>query len=311
MSNPSFKIVVAEALSESAMQRLQQAGEVVALPDCGRDRLIEAVRDCDALVVRTYAVVDSEVIAAGLRLRVIGRAGIGLDNIDLDAACNAGIAVVHTPAASTEAVAEMTIGLMVMLERRLSWAEQQLRRGEFVQARREPAGRELRDLTLGIIGFGRIGQRVAAIARGGFGMTIVYNDILEIPPGAVLARALTKEALYASADIISLHVPLTSQTRGLIGAPQLGQMKPATLLINTARGAVLDSGAVSAALCSGRIRGAAVDVFDPEPPNASDPLLRAPNCIVTPHIGSRTQTALAAMNDVVDQVIAVLRGQPA
>lgn len=297
-------------MSASALERLRGVGQVVQLASCGARELREAVRDCDALVVRTYAQVTAEVIRSAPKLRVIGRAGIGVENIDTAAARGAGVVVVHAPAASTQAVAELTIGLMIALERRVPGAEARLRAGAFIEARNELKQRQLGEMNLGIIGFGRIGQRVAGIAHAAFGMTILYNDIREITEDHVPAASLSKDEIYAGSDVISLHVPLTVATRHLIGAEAIGKMKRGVLLINTARGGVVEAGALAGALATGQVGGAAIDVFEPEPPPAGHPLLHAPNCILTPHIGSRTKTALEAMNEVVEDVIAVLEGRP-
>ncbi len=309
MADASCKIVVAERISSHALQRLREAGEVLQLDSCDQVSLHAAVADCDALVVRSYTHVSDSIIHAAPKLKVIGRAGVGVENIDTAAAAAAGVVVVHTPAASTQAVAELTIGLMVALERRVFWAGQQLQQGRFKAARNELASRQLGEMTLGIIGFGRIGQRVATIARHGFGMKIVWNDIRDVESPIEAAAAVSKAEIYTNADVISLHVPFTDQTRHLIDAAALSKVKRTTLLINTARGAVVDTRALSEMLHAGRIAGAAVDVFDPEPPPPDHPLLSAPHCILTPHIGSRTQASLAAMNDVVEDVIAVLQNR--
>ncbi len=309
MADPGCKIVVAERLSNSALERLRAVGEVAELESCDPDTLREAVRDCHALVVRTYADVSADIIKSALALKVIARAGVGVENIDTKAAAAAGITVVHTPAASTEAVAELTIGLMITLERRACWAQEQLRNGAFEQARNQIASAQLGEMTLGIIGFGRIGQCLAGMAQRAFGMSILFNDILPIPHEEDVVRAVSKDEIYAEADVVSLHVPLTPATRGLINAPTLRKMKSTALLINTARGAVVDAAALAAALDAGVIAGAAIDVFDPEPPPPDHPLRSAPHCILTPHIGSRTASSLAGMNDVVDDVIAVLQGR--
>ncbi len=309
MADRGFKIVVAERLSNSALERLRAVGEVAELESCDPDTLRGAVRDCHALIVRTYADVSADVIESAPALKVIARAGVGVENIDTKTAAAAGIAVVYTPAASTEAVAELTIGLIITLERRVCWAQEQLRQGAFKRARNQLASAQLSEMTLGIIGFGRVGQRVAGMAQRAFGMNILFNDILPIPHSEGVARAVGKDEIYAEADLVSLHVPLTPETRSLINAPTLRKMKNTALLINTARGAVVDAAALAAALDAGVIAGAAIDVFDPEPPPPDHPLLSAPRCILTPHIGSRTASSLAAMNDVVDDVIAVLQGR--
>lgn len=310
MARGTYRIVVAERISPSAMQRLGAVGEVVELESHDRATLLAAARDCDALVVRTYAEVSAPVIQAAVRMKVIGRAGVGVENIDTVAAAAAGIVVVYSPAASTQAVAELTIGLMITLERRVSWAEQELRQGKFKETRSRLANRQLAEMTLGIIGYGRIGRRVSEIAHDAFAMHTLFNDIREVEYDESFAAAAGREEIYTQADVVSLHVPLTDLTRNLVDAAALGTMKATALLINTARGAVVDAETLAEALRDGQIAGAAVDVFDPEPLPLDHPLLGAPNCILTPHIGSRTRTSLAAMNDVVDDVIAVLQGRP-
>lgn len=309
MADAQAKIVVAERLSDHAMNRLGEVGGVALLQSCEAHSLRAAVEDCAALLVRSYAQVTSEIIAAAPNLKVIGRAGVGVENIDVASASAAGVIVVYTPAASTQAVAELTMGLMVALERRVIGSEQRMRAGEFAATRDGLARRQLNEMTLGIVGFGRIGSRVAQIAHHGFGMRVVYNDILEIESTSVPADAMSKDTLFAEADVVSLHVPLTAETRRLINANSLAGMKEGTLVINTARGGVVDAQALADMLHCGQISGAAIDVFDPEPPGDDHPLLHAPNCILTPHIGSRTRLALEAMNDVVEDVIAVLHGK--
>ncbi len=307
-------IVVAERLSESAMTRLEAAGQVAVLDTCGEAALTDAVRRADALVVRTYSKVTASVIAAGRaggRLKVIGRAGVGVDNIDLRAAAEAGIPVVHTPAACTFAVAELTVGLIVAVQRRIALFDQRVRQGEFASLRAEGGlTPELQHQTLGIIGMGRIGQAVSKRMHDGLGMRVVYYDIREIGYLPFAAQALASaEAVYAEADVISLHVPLTSLTRGMVGTEALAHFKRGSYLVNTSRGPVVQAAPLADALKEGRLAGAAIDVFDPEPPPPDHPLLSAPNCVLSPHVASRSREGLAAMNDVVDDVIAVLAGK--
>jgi phosphoglycerate dehydrogenase-like enzyme len=308
-------IVVAEGLSESALQRLRAAGDVTVLESRDEPALIAAVAHADALLVRTYARVNAKVIAAAQaagRLKVIGRAGVGVDNIDVRAARDAGIVVVNTPAACTVAVAELVVGLIVAVERGIVWHDPRVRRGEFSTLRAGiPRNTELQHQTLGIIGMGRIGRAVGHRLHNGMGMRIVYHDIREIGwlpfPAEACARA---EEVYAQSDVVSMHVPLTSLTRGMIDAAALAKFKPGACLINTSRGPVVDAAALAAALREGRLAGAAIDVFDPEPPPPDHPLMSATNCILTPHIASRTREGIDAMNDVVDDVIGILAGKP-
>ena len=310
MTRKPWQIVFAEKFAAGAIERMRAIGDVTVLDDHSEESLKAAVRDCDAVLVRTYAPMSRTVLESAKRLRVIGRGGVGLENIDLAAARERGIAVVYTPAAATDAVAELTVGLMIALLRKIPAGDTAVRSGRLAEVRQVWSGRELSELTLGIVGLGRIGRAVARRCRNGFGMSVLYNDI--VAPGWLdfAAAAVGKEELYAKSDVISLHVPLTDQTRQLINTTTLARFKPGSVLINTARGAVVNNGALAHALASGTLAGAALDVFDPEPPPADDVLLHAPNTLLTPHIGARTERGLARMNDVVEDVIRVLEGKP-
>ncbi|MFH0982955.1 MAG: NAD(P)-dependent oxidoreductase, partial [Planctomycetota bacterium] len=304
MDAPRPKIVVCEPYADHALERLRRVGDLVQLQVPAEDELIAAVADADALLVRTYTQVTQRALESAPRLRVVGRGGVGVENIDVRSAAAHGIVVVHTPAAATEAVAELTLGLILALERKIIAGDGLVRAGDFEGARRAAVGRELGQCTLGIVGMGRIGRAVGRIAAAGFGARVLYNDILDIGPLDFPAQPLPKPELYAAADIVTLHVTLTRQTRGLINAEALAHFRPTTTLINTARGAVVEAGAVAAALCEGRLAGAAFDVFDPEPPPPDHALLYAPNVVLSPHAGARSPRGQARMNDVVDDVIA-------
>ncbi len=309
MSRP--RIVVTERYSPGAMERLAAVGNVTLLDRRDEAALLAAVAAADALVVRTHTTVSRRVIEAGKRLRVIARGGVGLDNIDLAAARERGIPVVYTPAASTHAVADFAIGLILALQRRIAWFDREIRTHDFAALRsRDPACPELRHQVLGIIGMGRIGSQVARRASMGFGMQVIYNDIRPVGPFPFPAVSATRDQVLASADVVSLHVPLTPLTRGMIDRQALARMKRDAYLINTSRGPVVVANDLAAALREGRIAGAAIDVFDPEPPPQDHPLRAAPNCLLTPHVASRSREGLAAMNDVVEDVVAVLEGRP-
>lgn len=308
------RIIVAEKFSESAMSRLAAVGEVVSLNRPGEAELIAAIADADALAVRTYVNVTPAVIDAARkagRLKVIGRGGVGVDNIDVAAAVAAGITVVNTPAASTDAVADLTVGLIVAVQRKIAEFDGRLRKGEFANLRSEaPQTNELRHQTLGVIGMGRIGRAVGTRLHLGFGTRVIYHDIREIGYLPFAAEAQPNhEAVYANADIVTMHVPLTRLTRGMIDDEALSCFKAGAILINASRGPVVQAAALARALKEGRLAGAGVDVFDPEPPPADHPLLSAPNCVLTPHIGARSKEGIAGMNDVVDDIIAVLQGR--
>jgi D-3-phosphoglycerate dehydrogenase len=305
-------ILVAESLADTGLERLRSGGahEVDVRIGLSRADLLDAIPPYDALVVRSQIAVDAELIAAGRRLTVVGRAGVGVDNVDLDAATRAGVTVVNAPTGNTIAAAEHTLALLFGLARRIAAADASVRRGEW--RRSEFTGVELRGRTLGIVGLGKIGQAIADRARA-LEMLVLASDPYVTAEQAALhgveLRALPD--LLAAADVVTVHVPLTRATRGLIGAEALARMKPSALLLNVARGGVVDEAAVAEALAAGRLAGAAFDVFEHEPP-AGTPLLTAPNTLLTPHLGASTAEAqVAVAEEVADQVLDVLAGRPA
>ena len=309
VTGESHQIVVAESFDDAAIARLTELGNVVQLEDCDSATLAAAVSVCDALLVRSTARVTGDVIASAKRLRVIGRGGAGLDNIDLAAAKRHGVTVVYTPAASTDAVADLTVGLMLSLVRGVCSADAAVRAGRFSEARQACLGKELSEFCIGIVGLGRIGRAVARRCRQGFGCKILYNDIVE--PGWLdfSATSLRKQDLYRLSDIVTLHVPSTALTHHMIDERALELFKPGSFLVNTARGAVVKTSSLIEALQTGHLGGAALDVFEHEPLLTDDPLLTAPRTLLTPHIGARTIAGLDRMNLVVDDVVRVLRGE--
>lgn len=304
-----FKVLLAEGLTAEAESRLMAGAEVVRAPATDEQTLCDHIRDCDALVVRTSTRVTRTVLEAGRRLRVVGVAGVGTDNVDLAAAEALGIPILNTPAAASDAVAEFTVGLILQLLRPIPRLADDYRRGRFHAARAQPHGRELRELTVGIVGMGRIGSRVGRICSAGFGARVLYNDIVEVGPFAFPAERVEKDDLWSRCDIVSLHVPLTDATRGLVSTDVLKLFRRSAYLINTARGAVVDTGALTQALDGGLLAGAALDVTDPEPLPADHPLLACPNCILTPHVAARTFGGLARMCAIVDDVLDFLAAE--
>jgi D-3-phosphoglycerate dehydrogenase len=243
------------------------------------------------------------------RLKVIGRAGVGVDNIDLAAAQEYGVTVVNAPAATTIAVAEHTIGLMLSLVRQIPRANQSLHQGEWLKA--TLTGSELRGKIIGIVGLGRVGSAVAQRALA-FGMQVLACD--PFVPGRLQEEfnvaLMELGPLLHNSDFVSLHVPLEPDTRHLISAHELALMKPSAYLINTARGDVLDEGALLSALDAGRLAGAALDVFSQEPPGAA-PIAQHPRIVCTPHLGAQTKEAqLRAAQDIFEEVVAALEGTP-
>jgi len=305
------RILVVEPIAVEGIARLRAEHEVVERPGISRDELCSILPEFDALVVRSQVQVDRDVIAAaGSRLQVIGRAGVGVDNVDLDAATAAGITVVNAPTGNTIAAAEHTIALMSGVARKIAAADASVRRGEWKRA--QFTGLELRGRTLGIVGLGKIGQAIAGRAVA-MEMTVLASDPFVTAEQAALhgVELVSFEALVERSDVITVHVPLTRATRGLIGRDQIARMKPGTILLNVARGGILDEAAVAEALASGHLGGAGIDVFEAEPPVGS-PLLEAPNTLLTPHLGASTAEAqVLVAEEVADQVLDVLAGRPA
>jgi phosphoglycerate dehydrogenase-like enzyme len=302
-----FRILLVEALDDEAERQLAAAAHVVRPPGADEDTLCELVRDCDALVVRTHHCVTQRLLEAGRRLCVVGVAGVGTDNVDVAAAQRLGIAVLNTPAAATDAVADLTVALMLQLLRPIPRLTGQYRQGQFRAARVRPHGWELGELTVGIVGMGRIGSRVGRTCAAGFGARVIYNDIVPVGPFDFAAKPVDKATIWADSDIVTLHVPLTEQTRGLVDGAVLSRFRPTAFLVNTARGAVVDTDALAAALGDGRLAGAALDVTDPEPLPPDHPLFACERCILTPHIAARTTRGMRRMCAVVDEVLAYLR----
>lgn len=234
--------------------------------------------------------ITREVVSAGKRLKAIGRAGVGLDNIDLKASEEAGIKVYNTPDALTNAVAELIIGLMLSLARGISRGDAGLKKGEWLKS--SLMGSELKEKTLGVIGMGRIGRRVAELANA-FGMRILYYDIIEIPRDVIERLNIhfrKLDRLLAESDFVTLNIPLTPSTRHYVNQERLSKMKKTAYLINASRGAVVDEKALLTALKAGDLQGAALDVFEAEPPGRSE-LVSRPNVVCTPHIGAQTVEA--------------------
>jgi D-3-phosphoglycerate dehydrogenase / 2-oxoglutarate reductase len=304
------KVLVAEAVAREGVELLRSQHEVDERIGCTPEELAAIIPDYDALIVRSQVQVDAELIAAATRLVVIGRAGVGVDNVDLDAATRAGITVVNAPTGNTIAAAEHTLALLYGVARRTAAADASLRRGEWKRA--QFTGHELRGRTLGIVGLGKIGQAIAVRARA---MEMV---VLGVDPFVTAEQAanhgvelVEMEALLAQADVVTVHVPLTRQTRGLIGKAAIAKLKPGSIVLNVARGGIVDEAAVAEALASGHLGGAGIDVFEQEPPTGS-PLLDAPNTLLTPHLGASTEEAqVAVAEEVAAQVLDVLDGRSA
>ena len=286
-----IKIFVADDVNESGLEPLRGAGFVVEKrTGLSADELREAVRECDGLVVRSETKVTPEVMDAAMHLRVVGRAGVGVDNIDVAAATARGIVVMNAPDGNTITTAEHTLALLISLARRVPAANASLRSGRW--ERKKFIGVELQGKTLGIIGLGRIGRVVASRARA-FGMNIVaYDPFIAAEQARDLElEVVSLDEVCARADFLTVHTPLTAETRGIIGADAFARMKEGVRIINCARGGLVDERALYHAIKEGRVAGAALDVFEEEPPPADHPLLALEEVIATPHLGASTKEA--------------------
>lgn len=286
-----MKVLVCDPIHEDGIKILRDAGfEVDVDPDISYEELKQKVASYDVLVVRSRTKVTREIINFGEKLKVIARAGAGIDNIDVEAAKEKGIKVLNTPEAPAIAVAELTLGLLLSLARQIPRADYSMKEGRW--AKKEFRGWQLHGKTLGVIGLGHIGEKVARLAKA-FGMKILITK--RTPPSPEILRELDAEfvpldELLKRSDIISLHVPLTPQTRHMIGEREIQLMKDGAFIINTSRGAVIDEKALLNALKSGKLGGAALDVYEIEPPTDYS-LAKLPNVVCTPHIGAQTAEA--------------------
>ncbi len=306
---PEWKILLTDGLEQNGQDILRAAAQVDNRAGISADDLLKVVADYDALIVRGRTKVTAAVFDAAARLKVVGRAGVGVDNIDLNAAKAHNVIVVNSPTATTIAVAELTLGLMLAVVREIPRADATMKAGQWIK--KELEGRELWRKTLGVIGFGRIGTEVARRAKA-FDMEIIAYDPL-LPAEAIRLRGgepVSLEDLLARADIITLHVPLDENTRNLLNAEAFAKMKDGVYIICAARGGVIDEEALLQALHSGKVAGAGLDVFATEPPGATA-LVTHPKVVCTPHIGAQTVEAQTrAAEDIATEVLAALEGKP-
>jgi len=303
-----MRILVTDGLEAEALAKLRSVHHVDVV-EADPKQLLEIIANYDALIVRSRTKVTAEVLAKAAKLKVVGRAGIGVDNIDAKAATARRIPVVNAPTGSTISVAELALGHMLSLARQIPEADRSMREGKWEKRRFE--GRELHGKVLGLVGSGRIGAEVARRAQA-FGMEVAAFDPY-LPPPAAKERGIrlvdSLAALLMQADFLSIHAALTPETKGMIGAKELALMKRTAYLVNCARGEIVQEAALADALTSGTIAGAALDVFEREPPTGS-PILTAPNIVFTPHLGASTHEAQARAGGIIaDQVLKVLRGE--
>jgi D-3-phosphoglycerate dehydrogenase len=304
-----MKILVTEPIESEGIDILKEHAIVEVLQNSTQTKLQSIIGEYDALIVRSQTRVTDKIIECANNLRVIGRAGIGIDNIDVDAATRRGIIVVNSPEGNVVATAEYTIAMLLALSRHIAKAHSLLRAGHW---NREIKGLQLRNKFLGIIGLGRVGTEVAEMAKGLRMNVIAYDPVISESRAERLGVELVGlETLLAKSDFITIHVPLTSTTRKLIGGDQLRLVKPTAMIINCARGGIVDEQAVYTALTQGHLAGAAFDVFDKEPAQDSI-LLKSDKVIATPHLAASTvESAVSVSIDIAEQVLAVLTGYPA
>ena len=307
-----MKILVPEPLSEKGLEIMRGADgiEVDFRPDATPEELRHAIADCHALVIRSRTKVNADLLARALNLKVIGRAGVGIDNVDVEEATRRGIIVMNSPEGNTISTCELTMAMILGLSRRIAEASASTRKGEW--DRKRFAGMELMNKKLGIVGLGRIGGEVAARAAA-FGMKIIGYDPFCTPDRAakLQARLVPLKELLRTADIITFHVPLTDETRGMIGPDEFRLMKKGVKIVNCARGGIIDETALCNAIRSGIVSGCGLDVYENEPP-VGCPLPLLDSVISTPHIGAITAEAQANVaTEIARQVIDVLNGRPA
>ncbi|WP_087037977.1 D-2-hydroxyacid dehydrogenase [Thermococcus litoralis] len=305
-----MKVLVAAPLHEKAIEILKNAGlEVVYEEYPDQEKLKELVKDVNAIIVRSKPKVTKEIIDAAPSLKVIARAGVGLDNIDVEYAKSKGIEIVNAPAASSRSVAELAIALIFNVARKVAFADRKMREG--IWAKKQCMGFELEGKTLGVVGFGRIGYTVAKIANA-IGMKILLYDVIKNEERAkeVGGRFVELEELLRNSDVVTIHVPLLESTYHLINEEKLKLMKPTAILINTSRGPIVDTNALVKALQEGWIAGAGLDVFEEEPLPKDHPLTKLDNVVLTPHIGASTVEAQERAGiEVAEKVVKILKGE--
>ncbi len=287
-----IKVLISDPLSEKGLEILKKENfiEIVEKTKMTEDELCEEIKGKDAIIIRSGTKVTRKVIECADELKVIARAGVGLDNVDIEAATEKGIVVMNAPAGNTISTAEHTFALILSLARKIPWAYNSLQSGEWKRSKFK--GVELFRKTLGIIGLGRIGTEVAKRAKA-FGMTVIAYDPFtsEERASSLGIELVDLDEIYENSDFITVHVPLNENTKGMIGEREIKKMKDGVRIINAARGGIVDEEALAKALEEGKVAGAAVDVYSSEPPSEDNPLLKAPNCLTTPHLGASTSEA--------------------
>lgn len=308
----SFRVLITDGLEKEGKVIISARGELVDKKGIEAPELLEVIGDYDALIVRGRTKVTKAVFDAAKNLKVVGRAGVGVDNIDLEAAKAHGVIVVNAPTATTIAVAELAFGLMLSMARELPRADAAMKQGQYLK--KDFMGSELNGKTLGIVGYGNIGRRLGKYAQA-LGMKVICYDLL-FDKGADLeqvhatgAEPMSLDAIYANADFISFHLPLNAQSKHMLNAEVFSKMKDGVLIVDAARGGVIDEPALLSALESGKVGGVALDVFEEEPPTDWN-LAKHPKVIALPHIGAQTNEAqIRVAIDIAEEVMNILEGK--
>jgi D-3-phosphoglycerate dehydrogenase len=306
----NFSILLYEDMHEAGKALLKEKAEIFFARSFEEASLIKEVREMDGIIIRANGKVSRILMDSAPKLKVIGRHGVGVENIDLEAATEKGIWVVNTPDANDTSVAEHFFGLALMLSKMLKKADIALHEGRF-EARYQYIGRELHGKTLGILGFGKIGRAIGRIGHKGFDMRILYYDAIryEEVEKEIKAVKVSLEEVLSQSDYISINLPMLPETKGLLKEKEFGLMKPSAYIINLARGPIWDEKSLYSVLKEGRIAGAASDVYEVEPAPKDHPLLQLENFIGTPHMAAHTDEALRRMSLVAEDVIRVLEGK--
>ncbi|HEX4439585.1 MAG TPA: phosphoglycerate dehydrogenase [Thermoanaerobaculia bacterium] len=303
------RVLVAEKVSSAGLDMLRAAGhEVVDLAGAPREKLLEALADADALLVRSATKVDAALFAAAPRLTVVGRAGVGVDNVDVPTASERGVLVLNSPTGNVVSAVEHTFAVLLSLLRCVPRAAASMAAGKWEKPKF--VGTELAGKTVGIVGLGQVGSRVAARARAFEARIVGHDPYLPVDKAQEMGIPLVSlDELLSQADVVTLHSTATQEGKPLLGAPEIARMKKGAVLVNVARGSLVDRAALYEALESGRLSGAALDVFDPEPPDPNDPLLKLPQVVATPHLGASTHEAQERVSiQTVEALLGALAG---
>jgi len=298
-------------MHEAGMSRLRQESDLKLASGIDPDTLGREIVGMDGLIIRTGGEIDARLMDCADRLKVIGRHGVGYDQVDVPAATQRGIQVVYTPGANTESVCEHVFAMMIGLSKHFPWMSSELARGNY-HARTSQVGRDLFGRTLGIVGFGRIGRRVGEVARAAFGMRVIYHDIVAAPAEVEQRAGATRlsfDEVLAQSEYLTMHTPLDATTRHMINRDTLAKMRPDAILINAARGPIVAEADVAEALEAKRLWGYGGDVFEVEPPPSNHPLIGRLDVMLTPHSAAQTEEGLRNMaTGVVEDVLGVLAG---